>query len=252
MALFTSYGTGYASTATTDQHVVIFDRMYKPDGTKRAVVWSHSAGGDATEPILPVNNTLPHLQAIASFGLPIICVDAKSTGADAPAKHWGNDFAQSRVTDAIAWLRTQYGASTTLDPILLGVSMGGLLSLNYMRANAVKAVGVFYPATSLQAIHDGTGGASNGATTTENAYGGAAGFTSSVVAHDPAQNTAAYANKTLKMWYSDTDTVVGSANQTAFANAIPTIQKTLVPGAGHADMTRISASELASFIQANL
>jgi pimeloyl-ACP methyl ester carboxylesterase len=255
LGLVTSQGVGqYASGQASDKHVVIHDRSYRPDGTKRAVIWMHSAGGDAIEPVIASNNALPHLAAIASLGVPIISFDAAGGGAQAPAKHWGNDYAQARVTDALAYLRSKFGVHPTAAPILLGVSMGGLLALNYARLNPVAATGLMYPVVDLQAIHDGTGGASaGGAATTEAAHGGTlATFDAGVAAHNPQQNQAAYLGKTITMWHSDSDTVVGTANQTAFAQGVSSLVTRVLPGAAHADMTRIDPGVLAAFVAANL
>lgn len=246
--MVTSQGKGqYAASAPTEKHVGITSRLYKPDGTKRAVIWCHSAGGDATEPVIATNNTLPLLQAVTDLGLPIISADFSGLA-------WGNDAAQARVTDALAYARTAFGAHATLPPILLGVSMGGLLSLNWARANPtlVRALALMYPVTNLQAMHDGTGGiVGNAATSTEAAYGGnLAGFNAAVATHNPAQNTSAYTGVPIKIWYSTADTTVGTANQTAFISAVggSNLTTVTVGAAAHADMTQIPPAELAAFV----
>lgn len=245
--MVTSYGVGqYSTHDAAGAHQWGTPRGYKADGTRRLIVWCHSAGGSAAEPWTPGNNVLPALETIFNLGLPVISADMSGVG-------WGNDASQTALLDAITY------AASALNPItskviLCGVSMGGMLALNWARANPTKVSGIalFYPATSLQAIHDGTGGAANGATSTEAAYGGSlATFNAAVATHDPAQNTAAIAalGVPMKMWYSTADTTVGTANQTAFATAVGGALQTKSLGAvSHADMTQINKAELQAFI----
>jgi alpha-beta hydrolase superfamily lysophospholipase len=225
--------------AGTETVMPIVPRLHRPDGTKRLVVWCHSAGATAgsehLEPWLAANNTLPIFDLL---GLPII--SAKYGG-----QVWGNDTAQTRVGDAIAYMTGGEFNAKTDKVLLLGVSMGGMLALNWARANPSKvaAIILFYPAVNLQWIHD-----NGGAATTEAAYGGSlASFNAAVAAHDPLQHTAEYAGVPIQMWYSDADTVVGTANQQAFLAAVSGIESHLLPGAGHADMTAINPSSVAGF-----
>lgn len=246
--MITSMGVGeYAPTVATDKHVIFAGRSYRSDGTKRPVLWCHSAGGDALE-ALTETNVYDHLYTITeSLGLPLISFDAQGV-------QWGNDNAQSRLADALAYLRTTWGAHATLLPLIIGVSMGGMLALNWARANpgGYAALALLYPATSLQAIHDGAGGAANGAATTEAAYGGSlATFNAAVATHDPAQNAAAYFGKPIKMWRSSADTVVGTANQDAFASAAGVAVADL-GAVAHADMVKIYPGEVAAFLRSYL
>jgi alpha-beta hydrolase superfamily lysophospholipase len=125
------------------------------------------------------NNTLPLLQAIARLGLPVLSADCSGSG------HWGNDTAQTDATAMLSFIRssTFLKAHATRKAVLMGVSMGGLLALNWARANPtlVAAICLFYPCVNLQAEHDGTGGATATAAGTEAAYGGSlAGFNAAV------------------------------------------------------------------------
>src|SRR5438270_1760991 len=244
--MIVSYGTGQysPSAAANEEHMLAVPYGWNGDGSRRIAVWCHSGGGLAIEPFSSGISTVTVMQAIVdSLGIPTISFDGQPEASNL-AQHWGNDTAQSRLTDAIAFAQSQTRAKTD-KVILLGVSMGGLLASNWARSNASKisALGVFYPAANLQAVHDGTGGAgAGGAASTETAYGGSlASFNAAVTAHDPAQNTAAYKSFgiPMKMWYSDSDTVVGTANQQNFANGIGSALQTYVmPGAGHADMSQ--------------
>jgi alpha-beta hydrolase superfamily lysophospholipase len=259
MGLCGSGGIGqYAATAPTERHQAIYDRLYIPDGTARPALWFHSAGAGAVgtaalEPWLPGNNCLPILQALASLGLPVLSADTSGSG------HWGNDTAQARANDMRTYVGSSaasaaaFKASAALKAILIGVSLGGLLALNFARAfpTLVQAILLFYPAVNLQAIHDGTGGATATAAGTEAAYGGSlASFNAAVVAHDPAQHATDYQQFPISMWRSDVDTVVGSQNQANFAAAVGGSSFTdhVLPGAGHADMAQISRAEVAAFV----
>jgi pimeloyl-ACP methyl ester carboxylesterase len=253
--MLTSYGLGQysGSAGATEAHQLALPRRYKADGSKRLVVWCHSAGGLATEPFIAANLALPTIAAVVeTLGLPLISFDG-AIPSGGLAQHWGNDTSQARLTDAIAFMQTQVNAKVD-KIILLGVSMGGMLALNWARANPTKvaALGLMYPATSLQAIHDATGGAAAGATSSiEAAYGGSLGtFNTAVAAHDPSQNTGAIAGLSApaKMWYSTADTTVGTANQTAFATAVGAkLQLGSLGAAAHADMTQVPVVDLQRF-----
>lgn len=242
--MITSQGKGqYAPSVATDKHVVIASRTYVPDGSRRPLLWCHSAGGDATEPVLATNNAIPHLQVLTDMlGCPLISFDAQGTT-------WGNDNAQARMSDALAYLRSTWGAHPTLPPLVIAISMGGMQALNWIRSNAFAALALLYPATSLQAIHDGAGGAANGAATTEAAYGGSlAAFNAAVATHDPAANAAAYAGKPIKIWRSSADAVVGTANQDAFAAAAGITVADLGPVA-HADFTSLTPGDYVPWLR---
>lgn len=241
MGLCTSYGVGqYAAGQATEAHTVFYDRRYQPNGLARPVVWLHSAGGNSQEPALPANGVLPLLTQLTARGVAVISIDAGGT-------NWGNAFAQARVTDAVAFLRSNYGAHPTAKAVLLGISMGGLLALNYARANPtlVKATALLYPAVNLQWVHD-----NGAAATAEAAHGGSLGaFNTAVAGSNPQAHAAEHAGLGIpaKMWRSDSDPTVSAAEQATFAAAAG-VPQVVLPGAAHADMTRVPEADLSAFV----
>jgi predicted esterase len=245
VGLVTTYGSG--QYATGESHFAGWDRAYKTGG--RGIIWAHSAGSSTSqEPWLPANNSLPLMQALGSLGCPIMAGDFAGNST------WGNDNAQARITDAWTWLKSQYGAKTD-KVILAGVSMGGINVLNWARANPtlVQAILLFYPVVNLQAQHDGTGGAL--AINMTSAYGDSTTlFAAAAPSHDPAQHASSYMGVPIYMGHSDVDTIVGSANQSAFATAVggSALTERVYTGAGHADMTKPDVAEVQSWIASYL
>lgn len=247
MGLFTSYGVGvYAPGQAAEAHTVIHDRLYKPDASRRGILHLHSAGGNNQEPVLPVNNVLPLIQEAASRVGPLISFD----GAPGfPAQHWANDFAQARCADARNFIQAAPWSAKPGKVLILAVSMGAMLALNWARANPglVAAIALLYPAVNLQWIHDNGGAAS-----TEAAYGGLAAFNAAVAAHNPKAHATEYASLgvPLKMWYSTADAVVSTAEQEAFAKASGVPAVPLGP-VGHADMTVLPVSDIVNYLLEN-
>lgn len=245
MGLLTSRGVGqYAASAPTDVHVAITDRLYQPRG-KNPVVWCHSSGGTADEPVTPSNNCRPMLTELAQLQVPILSYDAGGTS------HWGNDAAQARTDDAIAYLRTKYGAGSgnTGKVVLVGVSMGSLLALNWAKNNPsqVAALVLFYPVTDLAAMHDATGGAAGGAAAAiEAAYGGAGGYASALPTHSPILvDPSVYRAMPIVFQYSTADATVGTPNQEAFLSRFrgPNLYPVQLGAVNHADMTKIRTAD---------
>lgn len=247
MGLCTTYGVGqYASGYSRESHTAGWDRAYKASVGGRAMLWGHSAGASAPqsqEPWLPSDDTLVLFQALASVLGPIM-------SGDQNGQSWGNSTAQTMVSDAWSWVKSNYGAKSDAC-IVAGVSMGGALALNWARANPtlVKAILLFYPACNLGAIYNGTGAAANGASDLNAAYGGS-WTTNGGNAYDPAQNASGYTGVPIYMGYSDADTVVGTANQTAFISAVggTALTSRVYHNAGHADMTQVNVNDVVKWI----
>lgn len=250
-----TYGTGQysPSAASNESHTLVTPYNYRADGTKRLLVWCHSAGGLSQECVVAADNALMIVEALVStLGLPLVAFDGMPPSGG-QAQHWGNDTAQARLSDAISYAQAQVGAKVDR-VVLCAVSMGGTLALNWARANPSKVAGLalMYPAVSLQGVHDGTGGAASAAASVEAAYGGSlASYQAALPTHDPAENESAYASiGPAKMWYSTADATVGTANQTGFAAAVGSGFQTAPLGAvGHADMTKIDPLDMLKFVQ---
>lgn len=251
--MYSSFGKGVITPAIAgEQHVVFTKRLYVPG--KRPILWCHSAGGDAAEPLMTAN-AQPLLESLVKLGSPVISFDGKTSGLTLSgtyaATHWSNDGALARFADALAYLRSSaWNASASLAPLVVGVSMGGLLALNYARSNPVAALALLFPVTSLAGIHDGTGGIiGNAAASVETAYGGASAYSAALPTHDPLANPALWNNVPAHMWYSDSDTTVGTLNQQNFLSGVGTFESTVMAGAGHADLSRVNTNEFFDFVR---
>lgn len=236
----------------TEPLQAITGRKYRGDGTTRLVLWSHGHQSVANRPELQAWSNIEgeptFLLALTNMGLPVIC---PACAGD----NWGNDAGQQALSDARSWGSSGFLNAKIDKVVLVGLSMGGLLSLNWARTNPtlVSAIVLLYPAVNLQALHDGSNGSVSFLTQTEAAYGGStASFNSSVTAHDPSQNAGAWASIPVKMWYSDNDATVGSLTQTNFLSANPSIQSTILPGAQHADLSKVDVNAFSQFVKAHL
>lgn len=235
----------------SDAHMAGHSRLYKPDATKRGVLWFHATGDSELEAwgldAGGASAARPVAQVFTDLGLPVMCINAGG-------KNWGNDAAQTLASAAYSYLQGTLGAAPG-KVIVAAVSMGGLLALNWARANPtlVEAVVLFYPVVNLVACHDATGGASNYATEINTAYTDLAGYNAAKAAHDPAQNAASYTGVPIRMYRSTADAAVGSANQDAFATAVggSAFQTVSLGASGHPDMSVIPLGDLAAFVAAH-
>lgn len=146
-----NYGTGRYVASESD--VLWYPRGYRGDGTIRGVVYVHGAGELAISAIAGFPNTKTNeanvLGTIAST-YPLISFDAGVFGTNGTndSNNWGNPNGQTRLGQAITFLQTAPGALGMSSPvgggakaggvILIGISMGHLLSLTYQLANPSK------------------------------------------------------------------------------------------------------------------
>lgn len=226
----------------TEKLLGIAGRLYRSDSSKRLAVWTHHSGGSYLS-AWTAPDALPIAKSVCEdLGCPLVTPDCGGP------KTWGNDVAQTRVSDARNWANGKFSPKND-KVILLGVSMGGLLALNWARANPnlVAAVALFFPAVDLQWVHDNGGTAD-----TEAAYGGTlAAFNTAVASHNPAAHAIDYTGMNIKIWHSDADATVGSATQVAFGDAAG-IPRTVLPGAAHADLAAINTQQVRDFLAASV
>lgn len=232
MSRVTSYGTYGTELATK-----LVDRLYKADGTKRAVIFCHGLNGQAWN---PVNYPDPVIDEMVARGYPVFSPALGGTAT------WGNDIAQQKIADAKAYMQSNMGAKSG-GALLWAGSMGTLASLNFFRNNPtlVAAVAVGLPAVDMADIHDNN--RSNLAISIETAYGGAAGYTAALPTHNPAQNTSSYIGQPIKLWYSSDDPIVIPSVVANFSSAtgIPTAD---MGAMGHA-FNPSFASNVADFLE---
>lgn len=214
MERVSSYGVKGTETCAT-----LVNRLYTPG--KRGVVVLHGRGGRShswvTAPVAAID-------ALAGAGYPVIIPDL---GGDL----WDAGVAQQRVTDAVTYLQGTLGAKSGT-VLLFGYSMGSLTAVNWARANPTQAAAVAVAAPiSLADIHNGD--RSGYAAEIEAAYGGAAAYAAAASAHDPRQNGTLATP--CKVWSSDADTLVTSAEAASYVSALGASQVQL-SGVSHANI----------------
>lgn len=108
---------------------------YYPSDTSRAgkpgIIYLHGAGGPdmGTRGTWPWNNIM--LSAFAAAGFPVVAGWMGSTLTTDP---WANDASQTVMTNALAWLSAQTGASAT-KAHLIGLSHGGCMMTRWAEDN---------------------------------------------------------------------------------------------------------------------
>jgi alpha-beta hydrolase superfamily lysophospholipase len=223
--------------ANAEKVLVLTSRTRLPDAKKRLVIYSHSSGGSYLE---PSGGAYRLMDRIADLGAPVLSADFSGP------KQWGNDASRTKVDEHIAYA-TGGEFNAKVDKVaLLGTSMGALHLLGWARANPSKvaAIALLYPAVDLQWVHD------NGAAAdTEAAFGGSlASFNTAVASHDPMVNPQDFQQFPIRVWYSDSDSVVSTARQRAWITPAGASARVL-KGAAHADMSKVPTDEVRDFLR---
>lgn len=118
-----------------------YPKGYQRNNTVRGVVYCHGAGQLASS-ILNVDNLAYNqaamLAAIASQ-YPLLSIDAGiwAAGDETDSNSFGNPNAQTRVGQGVTWIQGTGGAKAGT-VVLIGFSMGHVLSMNYALANPTK------------------------------------------------------------------------------------------------------------------
>jgi hypothetical protein len=124
----------------------------KFDGSEHGILVMHGHGGDATQFDMLTSYQGAHTEALADAGFIVLSIDAGG-----PAT-WGNNTAMNAALAAYNWL-VGAGKAKAGKVGVMGWSMGGLNSLNWIKRNASKVAGAWEwcPATDLDYFH-GTAG----------------------------------------------------------------------------------------------
>lgn len=218
MGTATSYGTQGTENAGT-----FTSRLYRPDGTKTGTVTCHGYQGRATDWIA---TPVPAVNRLAQSGYPVTLPDL---GGDL----WGNDTAQTKIGDARAYLQGSAGAKAG-KIWLLGYSMGALAALNWARANPtlVAAIVLVEAVIDLADFHDHN---ASYVASIEAAYGGTAGYTAAVAAHNPATHATDLAGIPIDYWYSNGDTLIPTAPMMTFCSALGITPRAIAGDPTHAN-----------------
>lgn len=203
MAICTSRGAGGYQAMMW--HSCCFRRTHKFDGSSRGIIECPGAGGTESSYITNSAADFAMVQAVVESGRPIISFESEHT--------WGNATAQGRVTDLRTFAQSTFGyASGKVN--LIGGSMGGLIALNWAKANPtlVQSIALIIPAVNPQDIYDNNRGGYAAEIST--AWGGRPSD-----ANTPAKNAASFTAIPTKVWYSTNDPICIASEATTFASA---------------------------------
>lgn len=217
---FSSYGVGQYQAS--EAHQFWAPRMYKPDGTKRCVIFCHGAGGSYA--------VGPHEKLFAAKGIPIMSTDLG--GADT----WGNDTSLSRITTAWTYAKSTFGAKTDRYGLWAG-SMGTLTALLQILADSahICVMGGALPIVDPEQVRAANAGGYQAAIQTA-LTGGV--DTTVADAKRPNQNNSSFvsAGVPVKLWISSSDTVGDSTLANSFVSAIGA-QSASLGAVGHSYLT---------------
>lgn len=244
MPIATSYGTSRYQSGEAD--CVFLPKRWKGDGTRIGIVWEHSAGQTAAGIKNAANTgqyTLAH--AVAEY-FPVVVADLGGQLT------WGNATAQTRLGTARSYLQSTYGAKAG-PVVLIGVSMGGLLAVNWAKNNPslVACIAGITPASDLADLRDNDRAGHKA--DIESAWGIASGAPLPAGAN-PATDYAGAVGIPAKAWYSTGDTLVLPATVTDLWGTKLGGQLTVVGTMDHGEsaVAAVDVHELFDFIEAHI
>lgn len=195
MSRWHSYGVG--QYRPSEGHLLIANRLYKPDATKRAIIvcpprgqvalQAHETGWAGTV-----------LSALAEAGFPVLAIDCGGGTAH------GNAAAAQAIGEGRTYAGSAFGAK--IDAIgLFATSMGALGALRYAMVNPANVacfVGIV-PSLDLQDIHDVT--RPDLSAEIETAHGGLSGYSTYLTSYNPSDHTEDLATLPQQIHYATND-----------------------------------------------
>lgn len=224
----TGYNAGTAKGRVAANEV---DTIFRPRTPLpvRGVVLCHGAGAPTEYTDLATQAASVRLAAaIASAGFP--CVAGEFAGDS-----WGNATAMARIDSARALLASTFPNMLTDKVLLLGVSMGGAVSVRYSQTKPAEVAGVvgIIPAFNIRHLWENVAAvrASIGAAW------GVAYPAALPAAADTLANAGLAADVPLLAGYSSVDTTVPPAATTSYADAVGGTASIIDTASGHSDAT---------------
>lgn len=215
------------------------------DGVDRpGVVFCHGAGGLGT-------NALRLAGVPSQSRINKSIVDTLSRIMIAPdmggVTTWGNDTSNTRIGQAITYLKTQQGVSA--DPVhLVGVSMGGLAALNYAKANPAEVASVVAVLPVLDLAYAEANNIQSSAASIDTAYGGTYVDADQRADHNPSfYGPIAGSFRPTQVWYASDDEWCPLATFVAF-DATPNTTSFNVGALGH-DEDAIAAVDIPTVLR---
>jgi len=216
-----SYGVGRYATGEAD--VLITRRTYRPDGTRRGIIYCHGAGERAISLLNSNSNKTEEavlFQTLAEAGFPLVACDLGTGTGTTTGDSWGNTNAQARVADAITWLQSPSGGGAKTGQVLmLGISMGNSTMINYAKnnpSNVAAMVGII-PVSDLDDIRNNDRNSYR--SWIDTAYG--VTYPAALPAGaNPATSYSGAVGIPYKTWYAADDTIVMASTVLALTAAI--------------------------------
>lgn len=141
---------GVSAYRASEAHVLLADRFWKPDGSRRGVIFAHGVSGTADD--WTGGGVVNQLRAIIAAGYPVLSADL-CVGSG--GQNWGNDDHIDAMDDARAFLVAQGAAADMVG--VFASSMGAAGALGWARQHLadVFAVAAQIPTLDLDAIYQG-------------------------------------------------------------------------------------------------
>jgi pimeloyl-ACP methyl ester carboxylesterase len=224
--MYTSFGLSRVNAGEYDSWRLPDD--YRADGTRPGVLWVHGAGGTATAITKPDLVGQWKVASAIAAKYPTLCVDAAG-------ESWGNAASSASLLTAKNYLQATLGARAG-GVFVVGVSMGGVIALNFEKANPGAVLGQvgLIPCTSMYEAGAGRPGfgfyaAINTAYSTWN-----------WTTHGPTRDPRTYAPTTTlapyQGWWGTADTIWAEQSAAEWERAA-NVEKHLIVGGTHSEET---------------
>lgn len=175
------------------------------------IIVCHGRSWSATE-IFLTPTLMAFCNWLSQHGYGVLSIDAGQGDT------WGNQASETALGNAITWLKGANGfADQSKKVVLLGHSMGGLVTLNYAKNHPTDVAGVIggAPATNLARWHaDATYGAS-----VDTAYGG--NYTTNAAGRDPILYAGSFPSIPTRFYSCLDDTLIPTSEIQTFMSALP-------------------------------
>jgi alpha-beta hydrolase superfamily lysophospholipase len=242
--------SSYYSTALAGEGTLaIYPKMWRPDGTGKALIYAHGFGGSALEcrrPSLPEFNMYALVEAAVEAGYAVL-------SSDFGGSLWGNSSHLSKITAAVGYLGTAMGANTSRVGFI-GQSMGHVAAMNWAAQNRARTA--FVVSTIGVADLANINGQSKYTDSITAAYGQAYTDAALGATYNPSVSASSkFAGLPWLGWAGTADTTCPIARTRALAAAIGSTATLREMAGGEHDWASLSAIDVAAtvdFMRANL
>lgn len=235
-------GKGYAPSAPNESQLLIYHKNTPLNGTVPVILCAHAHNGDVShyQPGVPTEiDPGWHVWMLAQAGYILLATDNAGPAA------WSDAAAMARLDDAYAYAMAIGGKPGKV--AMMGWSMGGMTTLNWIKRNVSKVLcaWLWAPVTDLdwaRTVSNWT------AEITADFPGGSAGYN----IHDEPQSWRGI-GVPMMLAHAPDDTVIPSTHTDTFVAAVndPLVTKRVVSSGGHVDLfSHVPESETVNFYKA--